>query len=76
MRGTAGGPCARAREHRLVVVSQRFAALHRLAGTGMAEVTADEADVADFRTGIDDLAGLLAGSLGLPELLTRMAAST
>jgi GAF domain-containing protein len=34
------------------------------------------ADAADLRAGIDDLAGLLAGSLGLPELLTQVAAFT
>jgi GAF domain-containing protein len=42
----------------------------------MAEVTAEDADVADLRAGIDDLAGLLAGSLGLPELLAQVAAFT
>jgi hypothetical protein len=29
------------------------------------------ADAADLRAGIDDLAGLVAGSLGLPELLAE-----
>lgn len=33
-------------------------------------------DVADLRAVIDDLAGLLAGSLGLPELLAQVAAFT
>lgn len=52
----------------------------------MAEFTAREADVeqsaqftadtADLRAGIDALAGLLAGSLGLPELLAQVAAFT
>ena len=42
----------------------------------MAEVTASDADVADLRAGIDALAGLLAGSLALPELLTQVAAFT
>src|SRR6476660_599336 len=32
------------------------------------------ADHADLRAGIDDLAGLVAGSLGLPELLAEVAA--
>ena len=50
----------------------------------MAEFTAKEsrsrtpeqigADDADLRAGIDDLAGLVAGSLGLPELLAEVAA--
>ena len=50
----------------------------------MAEFTAKEgrsrtpeqigADHADLRAGIDDLAGLVAGSLGLPELLAEVAA--
>ena len=31
------------------------------------------ADAADLRAGIDDLAGLVAGSLGLPELLTEVS---
>ena len=31
------------------------------------------ADVADLRAGIDDLAGLVAGGLGLPELLAAVA---
>jgi hypothetical protein len=45
----------------------------------LAEYTADDrrsrtseqmnADDADLRAGIDDLAGLVAGSMGLPELL-------
>ncbi|MET0455743.1 MAG: GAF and ANTAR domain-containing protein [Mycobacterium sp.] len=34
------------------------------------------ADAADLRAGLDDLAGLLAGSLELPELLTQVAAFT
>jgi GAF domain-containing protein len=34
------------------------------------------ADAADLRAGIDDLAGLLAGSLGLPDLLSQVAAFT
>lgn len=42
----------------------------------MTEVTASDADVADLRAGIDALAGLLAGSLGLPELLEQVAAFT
>jgi GAF domain-containing protein len=52
----------------------------------MSEFTADRqdaaesaqfsADAADLRAGIDDLAGLLAGSLGLPELLAQVAAFT
>jgi GAF domain-containing protein len=42
----------------------------------MAEITAEDPDVADLRAGIDDLAGLLAGSLGLPELLAQVAAFT
>jgi GAF domain-containing protein len=52
----------------------------------MSEFTADlqdaaesaqfSADAADLRAGIDDLAGLLAGSLGLPELLAQVAAFT
>ena len=50
----------------------------------MAEFTAEDdrsrtseqisADDADLRAGIDDLAGLVAGSLGLPELLAEVAA--
>src|SRR3984893_9052580 len=32
------------------------------------------ADAADLRAGIDDLAGLVAGSLGLPELLAEVSA--
>ena len=50
----------------------------------MAEYTADDrrsrtseqmsADDADLRAGIDDLAGLVAGSMGLPELLAAVAA--
>ena len=50
----------------------------------MAEFTAQDdrsptseqisADDADLRAGIDDLAGLVAGSLGLPELLAEVAA--
>ena len=35
------------------------------------QITADDADL---RAGIDDLAGLVAGSLGLPELLAEVAA--
>ena len=31
------------------------------------------ADAADLRAGIDDLAGLVAGSLGLPALLTEVS---
>ena len=31
------------------------------------------ADAADLRAGIDDLAGLVAGSLGLPELLAEVS---
>ncbi|TXH18576.1 MAG: hypothetical protein E6R06_26355 [Mycobacterium sp.] len=42
----------------------------------MAEVSAEDADVADLRAGIDALAGLLAGSLGLPELLAQVAVFT
>ncbi|MCW2551502.1 MAG: Histidine kinase [Mycobacterium sp.] len=52
----------------------------------MSEFTADRqdaaesaqfsADAADLRAVIDDLAGLLAGSLGLPELLAQVAAFT
>lgn len=42
----------------------------------MTEVTASDADVADLRAGIDALAGLLAGSLALPELLAQVAAFT
>lgn len=42
----------------------------------MADVTTDDADLADLRAGIDDLAGLLAGTLGLPELLEQVAAFT
>ena len=42
----------------------------------MTEVTASDADIADLRAGIDALAGLLAGSLGLPELLEQVAAFT
>ena len=52
----------------------------------MAEFTADEADVeestqfsvdaADLRAGIDALSGLLAASLGLPEVLAQVAAFT
>ncbi len=50
----------------------------------MAEFTAEDdrsrtseqisADDADLRAGIDDLAGLVAGSLGLPEMLAEVAA--
>lgn len=40
------------------------------------EYTQFNADVADLRAGIDALAGLLADSLGLPELLTQVAAFT
>src|ERR1700712_3918960 len=42
----------------------------------MSEFTKAEADDADLRSGIDDLAGLLAGSLGLSELLAQVAAFT
>ena len=42
----------------------------------MAEVTAQDADIADLRAGIDDVASLLAGSLGLDELLGQVAAFT
>ena len=42
----------------------------------MTEVSALDADVADLRAGIDALAGLLAGSLALPELLAQVAAFT
>lgn len=42
----------------------------------MADVTTDDADVADLRAGIEDLAGLLAGTLGLPDLLEQVAAFT
>ena len=49
----------------------------------MADVTAFDddaapsgADAADLRAGIDALAGLLAGSLGLPELLSQVAEYT
>ena len=55
---------------------------HRLMGTPMSELTSEDesaqfsADAADLRAGLDDLAGLLAGSLGLPELLTQVAAFT
>jgi transcriptional regulator with GAF, ATPase, and Fis domain len=57
-------------------------------GEGMTELTEDagglpvrslstrqaSADAADLRIGIDELAGLVAGSLGLPELLAEVAA--
>lgn len=42
----------------------------------MADVTTDDADAADLRAGIEDLAGLLAGTLGLPDLLEQVAAFT
>ena len=50
----------------------------------MAELTADDnrsrtsevsADDADLQAGIGNLAGLVAGSLGLPELLAEVARS-
>jgi hypothetical protein len=47
------------------------------AETGVGGASAQfTADVAGLRAGIDDLAGLLAGSLGLPDLLAQVAAFT
>ncbi|BBY65825.1 GAF and ANTAR domain-containing protein [Mycolicibacterium helvum] len=45
-------------------------------GSSSGSLTPEQAsaDAADLRSGIDDLAGLVAGSLGLPELLAAVAA--
>src|SRR6202047_4177357 len=44
-------------------------------GAGHRALTSDQliADAADLRAGIDELAGLVAGSLGLPELLAEVS---
>ena len=44
-------------------------------GAGHRALTSEQviADAADLRAGIDDLAGLVAGSLGLPELLAEVS---